>query len=80
MILDESDLRTRRGLYYAHNRWHEGQIVLVWFNGWHYTFTFHDSSYIPAEDWNCIGELTWWIDGDHFVNEVHPLRVRSDEE
>jgi hypothetical protein len=72
VILDESDLRTRFGLYYTHNRWHEGQIVLVWFNGEHYAFTFHDHSYVPVGDWNCIGELTWEIVGDHFVNHVIP--------
>jgi len=46
----------------------------------HYAFTFHDNSCLPAGDWNCIGELTWRIDGDHFVNHVRPLRTRSAEE
>jgi hypothetical protein len=80
MILDESDIRTRYGLYRIHNRCHEGQIVLVWFNGSHYSFTLHDSPHVPAPDWTCIGELTWEIVGDHFVNQVHPLRTRSAEE
>ncbi len=80
MILDESDLLTRHGLYRIHNKCHEGQIVLVWHNGSHYSFTLHDSPYVPLPGWTCIGELTWWIEGDHFVNEVHPLRVGSDEE
>ena len=80
MILDESDLRTRYSLYRIHNKCHEGQIVLVWRNGSHYSFTLHDSPHVPAPDWTCIGELTWWIDDDHFVNQVHPLRTRSAEE
>jgi hypothetical protein len=80
VILDESDLRTRYGLYRIHNKGHEGQIVLVWHNGSHYSFTLHDSPHIPAPGWTCIGELTWQVEGDHFVNQVLPLRVRSTEE
>ena len=80
VTLDESDIRTRYGLYRIHNKCHEGQIVPVWHNGSHYSFTLHDSPHVPAPGWTCIGELTWEIVGDHFVNEVHPLCVRSDEE
>jgi len=80
MILDESDPRTRYGLYRIHIKCHEGQIVLVWHNGSHYSFTLHDSPYVPAPGWTCIGELTWEIVGEHFVSEVQLLRVRSDEE
>jgi hypothetical protein len=80
MMLDESNLRTRYGLYRIHNKRHEGQIVLVWHNGSHYSFTLHDSPHVPAPGWTCVGELTWRIDGDHFVNQILPLRVRSDEE
>ena len=79
-MLDESDIRTRYGLYRIHNKCHEGQIVLVWHNGSHYSFTLHDSPHVPTPGWTCIGELTWRIDDDHFVNDVLPLRVRSDEE
>ena len=82
VILDESNPRTRHGLYYAHNRWHEGQIVLVWSNGKHYSFSFHDDdpNFSMGDDWVCIGELTWRVDGNHFVNTVGPLHTRSAEE
>jgi hypothetical protein len=80
ILLDESDLRTRYGLWHIHNECHEGQIVLVWHNGSHYSFTLHDSPHVPAPGWTCISELTWGIEGDRFVNQVHLLRIRSDEE
>ncbi len=59
MTIDESDLRTRYGLYITHNRRLDGQIVLVWSNGGRYSFSFHDddSKFSMGDDWFCIGEL-----------------------
>jgi hypothetical protein len=51
--------------------------MLVWHNGSHYLFTLYDSPHVPAPHWTCIGELTWRVEVDHFVNTV---RTRSAKE
>lgn len=66
-----------------HNRMLDGQIVLVWQSGADYQFSFHDQSVLrlpPGKDWRCIGELTWEVEGDHFVHHLLPLQDRPKHE
>ena len=81
MKLDESDVGTRYGLYWIHNRTHRGQIPLVWKNGSEYRFTVHDDphpehSLGSGGDWVCIGELTWTVVDGKYIHELLPLRQR----
>jgi hypothetical protein len=59
-------------LYYLHNR-HHGQPVHVWKSGPEFAFTFPrgcDRHPPAGHYWDWLGELVWWVEGDHFVHEV----------
>jgi hypothetical protein len=78
----EFNRNTRFILYHVHNQRLDGQVVLVWWDGRTYSFSFHDepAGLSGGRDWVCIGELEWRVEGDHFVHELMPLQHRSERE